>query len=91
MAEEGIEWRWPQLSFEEFKQSAQQAVEACRKVRAVQGGVSSNEIWGGGKKTRGGCACSLFILYSWVRSWVCLRNLVLSPVSCVSGFWAVTV
>jgi len=37
MAEEGIEWRWPQLSFEEFKQSAQQAVEACRKVRANWG------------------------------------------------------
>ena len=66
MAEEGIEWRWPQLSFEEFKQSAQQAVEACRKVRAVQVGVSSNEILGGAKKTRGGGACSLFILYSWV-------------------------
>jgi hypothetical protein len=34
MSEEGTEWRWPQLSIEEFKQSAQQAVEACRKVSA---------------------------------------------------------
>ncbi len=34
MSEEGTEWRWPQLSIDEFKQSAEQAVQACRKVSA---------------------------------------------------------
>ena len=31
-SEEGTEWRWPQLSIEDFKQSAQQAVQACREA-----------------------------------------------------------
>jgi hypothetical protein len=35
LSEEGTEWRWPQLSIDEFKQSAQEAVEACRQVRVV--------------------------------------------------------
>lgn len=32
LSEEGTEWRWPQLTIEEFKESARQATEAFRKV-----------------------------------------------------------
>ena len=32
LSEAGTEWRWPQLTIEEFKESARQATEAFRKV-----------------------------------------------------------